>query len=298
MTPHGLPIWRAPIAPRDAAEERRRRRRNWVHSAFLLLAICALLAYCGWIVAGRVGLTWSLVAGVLCLVVVRQMPADALLNAIRAAPLSPRDVVKLGAPFAVLCRRAGLDPVPRLYHLAHELPLAFSLGEGEHAAVVVADSLIERLSARELCGILAHEIIHLRNGDIVLMQLGMVLGFLTGAISRVGFLLIFLDLLMQAFSLAEFPLLSLAVLAVAPIVVGLLRLALSRIREAEADLEAAELTGDPLGLAAALDKLRVWQQQRMTRLSPMMRPLQLPKLLSDHPPTEERIRRLRAMGGR
>jgi heat shock protein HtpX len=298
MTPHGLPIWRAPMPPRDAAAERWRRRRNQAHTAALLLGIGALLAYCGWIVAGRSGLAWSLLAGVFCLVVVRQVPPDALLGAIKATPLPSNDVLRLGAPFSVLCRRAGLDPVPRLYRIDHQLPLAFSLGEGERAAVVVADCLIDGLDERELCGILAHEIVHLRNGDIMLMQLGLVLGWLTSAISRIGFLLIFLDLLMRALSLTEFPLLSLAVLAAAPIAVGLMRLALSRAREAEADLEAAELTGDPLGLASALDKLRQWQQQRLRRLSPMMRPLQLPKLLSDHPPTEERIRRLRAMGGR
>lgn len=97
---------------------------------------------------------------------------------------------------------------------------------------------------------------------------------------------------MRVFSLAEFPLLALLVLAAAPTAVGLLRLALSRVREAEADLEAAELTGDPAGLAAALVKLRRWQERLLHQLSPTAHPLHLPTLFDDHPPTEERIRRL------
>lgn len=298
MTSHGLPIWRARVPGRDAAAERWRRRRYQAHTAALLLGIGALLAYCGWIVGGRVGLGWSLLAGIIGLVVARRTPPEALLAAIGAEPLSPNDVLRLGAPFSVLCRRAGLQSMPRLYRFDHRLPLAFSLGEGERAAVVVADCLLQGLDERELCGILAHEIVHLRNGDIMLMQLSLVLAWLTGAVSRVGFLLIFLGLLMRALSTADFPLLSLAVLAIAPLAVGLMRLALSRTREAEADLEAAELTGDPLGLASALEKLLVWQRERLSRLSPVIGPLRLPTLLSDHPPTEERIRRLRAMGGR
>ncbi len=71
-----------------------------------------------------------------------------------------------------------------------------------------------------------------------------------------------------------------------------LLLALSRVREAEADLDAAELTGDPAGLASALVKLRQWQESRLRQLLPTGRILRLPTLLTEHPPTEERIRRL------
>ncbi len=105
-------------------------------------------------------------------------------------------------------------------------------------------------------GILAHEIIHLRNSDLTLMQLTVAVGRLTRVLSQIAFLLVFLGLVLRAVSASAFPLLPLIVLALAPLGVNLLQLALARTRETEADLEAAELTGDPLGLASALIKMR------------------------------------------
>jgi heat shock protein HtpX len=269
-----------------------RRRRNRTQIALFLFAMAALLAYCGWIVAGWDGVLWSLLAGVFALAMVRQMPTKLFLATMRARPVAAAEAPELIATFAALSRRAGLSPVPRLYRIAEALPIAFSLGEGESAAVVVADSLFAGLTGRELAGILAHEIAHLRNRDILLQQLAVVLGGLARLVSQLGFLMVFVGILLRVFSLAAFPLPALVVLAVAPIGIGLLRLALLRAREGEADLEAAELTGDPVGLALALDKVRRWQERRLRRLFPAAHPLHLPTLLADHPPTEERIRRL------
>jgi heat shock protein HtpX len=278
-----------PIAARSSA---RRRWRSQAQIVALLAAMGGLLAYCGWIVAGWHGIAWSILAGALSLAAVRRVPPEMFLAAMRAERLLPEEAPELQAHFAALCRRAGLSPMPALYRLDEALPLAFSLGAGDRAAVVVADSLLAGLTRRELAGIVAHEIIHLRNGDIALQQIGLVLGWLARLLSQFGMILIFIGLVMRIFSLAEFPLLELLVLAVAPIGVGLMRLALSRAREAEADLGAADLTGDPAGLAAALVKLRQWQERLLRQLVPTAHPLHLPSLFDDHPPTEQRIRRL------
>lgn len=286
---------REPLAPTGIGGDGGRRRRNQLHIIALLAAMAALLGCCGWIVAGWDGILWSMLAGVIVLTLVRHLPVEAFLNGMRARPLLPGEAPRLQASFAALCRHAGLSPPPTLYHIDEALPLAFSLGEGENAAIVIADSLLIGLTPRELCGILAHEIIHLRNRDITLKQLGFVLGWLARVFSQVGIVFLFVGLLLHVFSLAEFPLLSLLVLATAPLAVNLLRLALSRAREAEADLEAAELTGDPAALAAALIRLRQWQEWWLRQVFPAGKVFHLPTLLADHPPTEERIRRLKQL---
>jgi heat shock protein HtpX len=258
----------------------------------LLAAMAVLLAYCGWFIAGWNGIVWSTLAGGLSLAFVRRVPLEMFLKAMRAQPLLPSEAPGLEARFAALCRQAGLSPMPHLYHIAETLPLAFSLGENDAAAVVVADNLLTGLTRRELYGILAHEIVHLRNRDIRLQQIGLVVGWLARVLSQFGLIVVFIGLVMRVFSRADFSLLSLFVLVAAPTGVGLLRLALSRVSEAEADIEAAELTGDPVGLASALTKLRRRQERLLRQLFPTAHPLHLPTLFDDHPPTEDRIRRL------
>lgn len=260
--------------------------------AVLLAAMAALLAYCGWIIAGWRGIAWSAIAGLVGLALVRRLPSQMFLAAMRAELLPPEQAPELTARFAALCRRAGLLPVPPLYHLDEALPLAFSLGQGVDAAVVIADSLLVGLTQRELSGILAHEIMHLRNHDIRLQQVGLVLGWLARAMSQFAAAFVLIGIAMRVFSLAQLPILALAVLIAAPLGINLLRLALSRSREAEADLGAADLTGDPAGLASALNRLRLYQERLLRQFIPTAHPLHLPTLFADHPPTEERIRRL------
>jgi heat shock protein HtpX len=297
LTPD-LPVTNKPLAPTGMRTSGARRRSNRAQIVALLAAMGALLGYCGWIVAGWDGIAWSVIGGTVGLVLLRRVPVDMFLKAMRARPLLPGEAPGLQVSFVFLCRRAGLSPIPCLYHIDETLPLAFGLGAGEAAAIVVADSLLAGLTQRELCAILAHEIVHLRNGDILLQQLGLVLGWLTRVLSQLGFFLVLVGLAMHVFSLGESPLFSLLVLATAPIGVGLLRLALSRAREAEADLEAAELTGDPAALASALVKLRRWQERLLRQWFPTAHPLHLPTLFDDHPPTEERIRRLMGLSRR
>jgi heat shock protein HtpX len=106
---------------------------------------------------------------------------------------------------------------------------------------------------------------------------------------------VFLGLVLRAVSASAFPLLPLMVLALAPLGVNLLQLALARTREAEADLEAAEVTGDPLGLASALIKMRDEERALLRNRYPGSALLRVPSLFRDHPATEERIQRLLAM---
>jgi heat shock protein HtpX len=194
-----------------------------------------------------------------------------------------------------LCRRAGLDRVPHLCWVGERFPVAFTIGGGEATTIALSEGLVHGMTVREIRGILAHEIVHVRNGDIALMQLAMVVGQLTRTLSQIAFLLVFFSLFMRTVSAPSFPIVPLLVLAVAPLGVGLLQLALSRTREGEADLEAAELTGDPHGLASALVKMRRQEQMLLRGRFRTATPVRVPSLLRDHPATEERIQALLAM---
>jgi heat shock protein HtpX len=251
-----------------------------------------LFAYCGWIVTGLRGILWGIVVGTVAFVGVRHAPADLCLAAMRAEPLWPGDVPGLDAAVTTLSQKAGLSPIPQLYHVDTESPLAFSLGDGRSNAIVFDDTLLTGLSARGQCGVLAHEIAHLNNGDLMLKALRFALGWLTRVLSQLGLLLILFGLLLRAFTAAELPLIQLTIFWLAPVAVGFLRLAVPRTREEEPDGEGVELTGDPIGLATALEKLRRWDEGHLRRLAPGRRVLHLPTILNDHPPTAARIAKL------
>jgi heat shock protein HtpX len=283
------------VARDDAPNSERRRRRSLLHSVLLLSAMAALLAYCGWIIAGWKGILWSVASGTVMLLVVQQMPPSILLRTLDARAVPRREAPALSKILDGLCRRAGLEQPPLLCRIFARFPVAFTIGGGDAATIVLSESLLQTMSGREIRGILAHEIVHVRNDDLALMRLAMVLGRLTRVLSQIALMLVFLAIMSRALSAGSFPIMALLVLAVAPLGVNLLQLALSRTREAEADLEAAELTGDPYGLASALIKMRNQERALLRRWAPNMIPLRMPSMLRDHPATAERIRRLMAM---
>jgi heat shock protein HtpX len=133
--------------------------------------------------------------------------------------------------------------------------------------------------------------VHIRNGDIALMRLALVAGQLARLLAQLAFLLLFFGRLLHAAAVPSNPLTPLLLLVAAPLGIGLLQRALSR----EGDLEAAELTGDPVGLAMALTRMRRHGQNLLQARFPGARLVRVPALLRDHPATEERIRRLQEM---
>jgi heat shock protein HtpX len=271
-----LPEKNMGTAPVIGTESARRRRRSRLHSVLLLLQMAALLAYCGWVVANWQGVLWSLAASAMMLVAFRFMSTGVFLKALNARTLAWREAPGLYRMLDDLCRAAGVKHSPLLCCVTGSAPVAFTIGSGDAAAVVLSESLTRRMSARQMRGILAHEIIHLRNADLTVMQLAVAVGRLTRVVSQIAFLLVFLGLVLRAVSTSALPLLPLMVLALAPLGISLLQLALARTREAEADLEAAELTGDPLGLASALIKMRDEERALLRNQYPGNALLQVP----------------------
>lgn len=207
-----------------------------------------------------------------------------------------------------LAERAGM-PVPKLYLLPMPMPNAFATGRSpKHAAVAVTTGLMELLDRRELEGVLAHELAHVRNRDTLI---GTVAATLAGVISYAAQMLFFFGGSMLSRSDDDEggggAFAQLGLLLVAPIAATLLQLAVSRSREYGADATGAQLCGDPEALASALMKLERGAQLMPYDRAPasshlfIVNPLSgggVMKLFSTHPPIPERVRRLQEMSVR
>ena len=138
---------------------------------------------------------------------------------------------------------------------------AFATGSPDNAVIGITEGLLRRLSLRELAGVLAHELSHVRNNDLSVMSLADTMTRFTQVLSYLAVILAIFNLPAWLLGDADMPFAALLLLYLAPTIGSLLQLGLSRTREYDADLEAAELTGDPRGLASALDKLERYQGQ-------------------------------------
>ncbi len=266
--------------------------RNGLQQLGLLGLLALLLGYLAWVVGGE-SFLWGTLLGVGLLWLINPVASPRLLVRLYGAiPLSPRDMPGLYAIVEALAERAGLERLPRLYYLPSRLMNAFATGRRDDAAIVLSDGLLRRLERRELIGVLAHELAHVANGDIQVMTFADTLSRITSLLALLGQILLLLSIPALLLGLATPPLLALLVLLAAPTLSALVQLALSRNREYEADRSAAELSGDPVGLALALDKLERQQGSFWEQMMLPGRHLPDPSLLRTHPPTQERIARL------
>jgi heat shock protein HtpX len=174
---------------------------------------------------------------------------------------------------------------------------AFAVGRREDAVIAVTDGMLRVLNLRELTGVLAHEISHIRNRDLWLMGIADLAGRLTRLMTLLGLALLLVNLPLWLGGVASVPWLLIPLLVFAPQITVLLQLALSRAREFDADLDAAGLTGDPDGLASALAKLERYQHGVWEQILLPGQRLPEPSVLRTHPPTAERIARLEALSG-
>jgi heat shock protein HtpX len=200
-----------------------------------------------------------------------------------------------------LAARAGL-PMPRVYLIDEAQPNAFATGRNpEHAAVAATRGIVELLDARELRGVLAHELSHVRNRD---MLTSTITASIAGAISALAHFGMFFG---HRDDGERNPVMALLVMILAPIAAALIQLAISRGREYEADRGGAEISGEPAALADALAKMERYtkglplppaEEHPATAQMMIVNPLHdggLAGLFSTHPPIEERIRRLLAL---
>ena len=281
----------------DPERQAAHRRRNLIHSVLIVGGIGGMTILSAGLLYGWLGVIGAIVLVGIMAVLAPSLPADAVMQMYRARRVDPNAGGPLTRIVGELAHRAELPSVPRLYVVPSATLNAFATGTPNRAAIAVTEGLLRKLSMRELVGVLAHEVSHVRNNDLWIMGLADVMSRMTQILSYAAVILVILYVPAMFTGSARVPWAAILVLYLAPTISSLLQLALSRAREYDADLEAALLTGDPMGLASALNNLeryqgRVWEDLVLTG-----RRVPQPSLLRTHPKTEDRIARLRDLQG-
>jgi heat shock protein HtpX len=277
---------------------------NWVKTAILMAAIMALFGVVGGMIGGRSGMLMALVFGGAMNVFSYWFSDKMVLKMYDAREVDETSAPQFYAMVRELAQRAGL-PMPRVYLINQQQPNAFATGrDPEHAAVAATTGILQLLSARELRGVMAHELAHVRHRDILISTIS---ATMAGAISALANFAMLFGGRSQDGRPAN-PLAGLLVALLAPMAASLIQMAISRAREYEADKGGAAISGDPHALADALGKIQMYAEGRVplgpaeahpeTAQMMIINPLSgggIKGLFSTHPPIEERIARLRAM---
>ena len=265
--------------------------RNFVHTVLLVGGTAFLAGAIAFVTFGYGGIAYAVVFSAAGIFMLGRASPKMVLSLYKARPLARHEVPELHAVLEQLSANAGLPAVPKLHYVPSKMMNAFAVGRKDDSAVAVTDGLLRAMTLRQLSGIIAHEVAHIRSGDLRVMGMADVLNRVTGFMSTLG--LIGVPVMLGTG--LDIPVLGLLLLIFAPTIGGLLQLALSRAREYDADLDGAALTGDPEGLASAL---AVLERQRGAVLEGLVLPgarVPEPSLLRTHPRTEKRIARLMSL---
>lgn len=272
---------------------------------FVLMAgLTALFMAIGGAVGGQAGAVMALVfAGAMNLFMYWNS-ASMVLKAYGARVITPAEAPEIYEMVDRLRQRAGL-PMPTVAVAPHAQPNAFATGrDPEHAVVCVTEGIVQLVNREELEGVIAHELAHIKNRDMLLQT---ITATMAGAISNLAMIAQWGAMLGGRDEEGESPLAALAMALVAPIAASLIQFAISRQREFKADAVGAEISGRPLALASALRKLDMAAHRIPMQVSPAMAPLAqvnplsalrgrgMLSLFSTHPSTEERVARLQAL---
>ncbi len=237
----------------DKSEIRRHRLGNLLQSILLILIMGMLMGYIALLLAGE----WFALCVIgMVILVYLTTPALALsfvTRLYRCRPLDHDEAPALYQVLRLLSTRAGLEKMPRLYYMPSQMENAFTLGSRQDAVIVVSHGLFSRLTLEELAGVVAHEISHVANNDIKVMSFADITGRITRFLALAGCLLLLINLPFYVYANQVLPWWPILVLIFAPILADLSQLALSRVREFNADLGAAILLGTPTPLVAAHD---------------------------------------------
>ena len=269
-----------------------------IRTTILLAGLGGLLVVIGALVGGAQGATGFLIFALLFNLAMYFFSDKIALRAARAQPVSEEEDPRLYQMVRELTTRAGV-PMPKLYVIPQEQPNAFATGRNpKHAAVAVTAGIRKLLSEDELRGVLAHELAHVRNRDILITTIASAIGT---AITWIAYMLLWFggdnDSPLGAIG-------AIALVLLAPLAATIIQLAISRQREYSADATGAEIAGNPESLASALLRLEAGAQAIPMQTSQAAEPLYIVKpfsgggfasLFSTHPPIEERVRRLRQM---
>lgn len=280
-----------------------------IKTAMLLALLSGIIIVLGGAMGGKTGIMIALILALVMNVGSYWYSDKIVLSMYGAQEVAPQDAPMLHAMVEELAARAGI-PKPRVCVIPEDAPNAFATGrDPAHGVVAVTHGIMRILSPEELKGVLAHEIGHIANRDILVQTVAGVLASVIVSIAN----------MMQWAAIFGFgrsddeeggtsPLVAILMAIVAPIAASLIQFAISRSREYLADETGARLAGNPLYLAGALAKLQAWSQKvpmqhgsQATAHMFIVNPFSgasMASLFSTHPPMEERIARLQAMAAR
>jgi heat shock protein HtpX len=277
---------------------------NVLKTGVLLGVLTALFVLGGYAIAGEQGMVIGFVIAALTNVFSYWFSDKIVLSMYGAQPVDEAQAPALHAIVRRLATRAQI-PMPRIYIIPTDTPNAFATGRNpQHAAVAVTEGIMRILDADELEGVLAHELSHVTNRDVLISTIA---ATLAGAITWLAHMAQWGALFGGRRDDEEGgsnPLVMIVFAILAPIAAMLVQLAVSRSREFQADASGARLAGRTYGLAKALEKIEVAARVEPMPATPatahlfIVNPLtgqSFARLFSTHPPTEERIARLRAM---
>jgi len=276
---------------------------NWLKTTILMAAIVALFGAIGAMLGGANGMLLALLFGGAMNIFAYWFSDRMVLKMYHAQEVDEASSPYLYNMVKDLAGRAGL-PMPRVYIIDEAQPNAFATGRNpEHAAVAATSGILQMLSARELRGVMAHELAHVQHRDILISTIS---ATMAGAISALANFAVFFGGRNDSGRPAN-PLAGILVMLLAPLAASLIQMAISRAREFEADRGGAEFSGDPNALADALIKIDAYargiplapaEAHPETAQMMIINPLSgngIKSLFSTHPPTEERVARLREM---
>jgi len=274
---------------------------NWLKTAVLMAAIVALFGVIGASLGGQSGMLLALGFALLMNVGAYWFSDKLVLRMYNAQQVDGSTAPELYNMVQELADKAGL-PMPRVYIIDDQAPNAFATGRNpENAAVAATTGIMRLLSAREMRGVMAHELSHVAHRDILISTIS---ATIAGAISALAnFAMLFGG--RDSGGRPSNPIATIAVMLLAPLAASLIQMAISRAREFEADRGGAEISGDPLALASALEKIDHYargipfeaaERHPETAQMMIMNPLSargVAGFFSTHPATEDRIARLR-----
>jgi heat shock protein HtpX len=281
---------------------------NWFKTTLLMAALTALIVFIGNLLGGQNGMMLAFVLAIGMNFFSYWFSDKIVLKMYRAQEVTPSESPELHQIVAGLAQRASI-PMPRIYIIPEDSPNAFATGRNpEHAVVAVTEGLLKLMNRDELEGVLAHELAHVKNRDILI---GSIAATMAGAIMILANMARWSAFMGGGSSsnnegggrgLGGIGLIVMSILA--PLAAMLIQMAISRSREYHADHSGAEFAGHANGLANALRKLGAYTKKLPMDASPqtahmfIVNPLSgrsLMSLFSTHPPLEERIERLTGM---
>ena len=275
---------------------------NWLKTTILMAGIVALFGVVGAAIGGANGMLLALALGGAMNIFAYWFSDKMVLRMYNAQEVDAASAPQFYAMVQELAQRAGL-PMPRVYLIDEDQPNAFATGRNpEHAAVAATSGILRLLSARELRGVMAHELTHVKHRDILISTIAATMAGAISSIAQFGFFFGG-----RGDGERANPVVGLILMILAPVAAMLIQMAISRAREFEADRGGAEISGDPHALADALQKMERYakglpliaaEEHPATAQMMIINPLSgsgMQNLFSTHPATEERIARLRAM---